>query len=88
MVRGAGAVFAALGTGTAGRAQVEEGNKVFRRSLYAVEDIGAGEALTAKNIRIIRPGFGLAPKHLPEVIGKRAKTALPRGTALSWDAIE
>lgn len=88
LVRGARAAFAALGTGTAGRAQVEESNKVFRRSLYAVEDIGAGEALTAKNVRIIRPGFGLAPKHLPEVIGRRARRALRRGTALSWDLIE
>ena len=71
-----------------GALEVEEGNKVFRRSLYVVDDIGAGEILTAKNIRIIRPGFGLAPKHLPDVIGKRARRALPRGTALSWDAIE
>lgn len=88
LVRGARAAFAALGTGTAGRAQAEESNKVFRRSLYTVEDIGAGEALTAKNVRIIRPGFGLAPKHLPEVIGRRARRALRRGTALSWDLIE
>jgi N-acetylneuraminate synthase len=88
LVRGARTAFAALGTGTAARAEIEEGSKVFRRSLYAVEDIGAGETLTAKNIRIIRPGFGLAPKHLPDVIGKRARRTLPRGTALSWDAIE
>jgi N-acetylneuraminate synthase len=88
LARGARAAFAALGTGTAARAEIEQGSKVFRRSLYAVADIGAGEMLTAKNIRIIRPGFGLAPKHLPDVIGKRARRALPRGTALSWDAIE
>ena len=88
LVRGARAAFAALGTGTAARAEVEQGSKVFRRSLYVVKDIGTGEMLTAKNIRIIRPGFGLAPKHLPEVIGRRARRALPRGTALSWDAIE
>lgn len=61
---------------------------MFRRSLYAVADIRTGEMLTAENIRIIRPGFGLAPKYLPEVIGRRAKRALPRGTALSWDAVE
>jgi N-acetylneuraminate synthase len=88
LVRGARAAFAALGTGTAARAQAEEGSKVFRRSLYAVADIRTGEMLTAENIRIIRPGFGLAPKYLPEVIGRRAKRALPRGTALSWDAVE
>jgi N-acetylneuraminate synthase len=88
LVRGAHAAFAALGTGAEARAEVEEGNKAFRRSLYTVADVNAGEMLTANNIRVIRPGFGLAPKHLPEVIGKRAKRALPRGTALSWDAIE
>jgi pseudaminic acid synthase len=88
LVRGARTAFAALGNGSPLRAEVEEGSKVFRRSLYVVEEIKAGEKLTARNIRIIRPGFGLAPKHLPEVIGRRAKRALPRGTALSWDAIE
>lgn len=88
LVRGSRAAFAALGTGTEARAEVEEGNKVFRRSIYVVKDIGLGETLTAKNVRIIRPGFGLAPKHLPEVVGKRARRPLPRGTALSWDAIE
>jgi N-acetylneuraminate synthase len=88
LVRGARAAFAALGTGTEARAAVEEGSKVFRRSLYVVENIGAGETLTAKNIRVIRPGFGLAPKYLPDVIGKRARRALPRGTALTWDLIE
>lgn len=88
LVHGARGAFAALGTGTTMRAQIEESSKVFRRSLYAIADIGAGEAFTAENVRIIRPGFGLAPKYLPDVIGKRAKRALPRGTALSWDAIE
>ena len=88
LVRGANAAFAALGTGSPLRAAVEQESRVFRRSLYVVEDIGPGEMLTAENIRIIRPGFGLAPKHLPDVIGKRARRALPRGTALSWDAIE
>jgi pseudaminic acid synthase len=88
LVRGARTAFAALGTGTAARAKVEEGSKAFRRSLYVVIDIGSGEKLTARNVRIIRPGFGLAPKYLPDVIGKRARHALPRGTALTWDAIE
>ncbi len=88
LARGARTAFTAIGTGLPLRAAVEEESKVFRRSLYAVEDIGMGETLTAKNIRIIRPGFGLAPKHLSDVIGKRARRALPRGTALSWDAIE
>jgi pseudaminic acid synthase len=88
LARGARAVFAAVGSGSPLRAEVEKENKAFRRSLYVVENIGEGEVLTNNNVRIIRPGFGLAPKHLPDVIGKRARRALARGTALSWDAIE
>ncbi len=88
LVRGAGTAFAALGTGTDARADVERDNMKFRRSLYVVADIAAGQTLTATNIRSIRPGFGLPPKHLSDVIGKRARRPLARGTALSWDAIE
>jgi pseudaminic acid synthase len=88
LVRGVRAAFSALGSGAASRSEVEESSKSFRRSIYVVENIVAGEALTMKNIRVIRPGFGLAPKYLPDVLGKRARRALARGTALSWDAVE
>lgn len=66
----------------------EKGNEQFRRSLYVVKDIPMGGTLTAENIRSIRPGFGLAPKHYDAVLGQRAKVALKRGTALSLDVIE
>jgi N-acetylneuraminate synthase len=66
----------------------EKGNKTFRRSLYAVQDIPAGGRLTAENVRSIRPGFGLPPKHLQEVLGRRAGRAIPRGTPLAWSLIE
>lgn len=66
----------------------ERGNTVFRRSLYVVEDVPAGGELTPKNVRSIRPGYGLAPKHLSGVIGRKAARALKRGEALSWDMIE
>jgi len=66
----------------------EKGNKIFRRSLYAVKDIPAGALLTAENVRSIRPGYGLPPKHLPEVLGRRASRAIPRGTPLSWSLLE
>ena len=56
----------------------------FSRSLYAVEDIKAGEELTEKNVRPIRPGFGLHPKYLEEILGRRAKTDIPKGTAMDW----
>lgn len=66
----------------------EAGNVRFRRSLYVVEDIAAGEALSAVNVRSIRPGFGLAPKHLNAVIGRRARRDLKRGTPLGWDCLD
>lgn len=59
----------------------------FRRSLYVVKDVDAGEELTRDNIRSIRPGKGLAPKHLPQVIGKKATRALKRGEPLDWPAL-
>ncbi len=66
----------------------ERGNQVFRRSLYVVADVPAGGALDETNVRSIRPGYGLAPKHLPTVTGRRAARALKRGEALAWDMIE
>lgn len=78
----------ALGSGDAMRPPSEEAQKPFRRSLYAVKDIAAGEAISKENVRSIRPGFGLAPKHLPEVIGKRARVAIARGTPLSFELID
>lgn len=63
----------------------EKQNVVFRRSLYAVKDIAAGETLDAHNVRSIRPGHGLPPGALPDVLGKHARAAISRGTALDWD---
>jgi pseudaminic acid synthase len=68
-------------------AESEKANVVFRRSLYVVRDIAAGEAFSRENVRSIRPGFGMAPKRLPEVLGKRAARAVRRGEALSDDMI-
>lgn len=65
----------------------ESGAVQFRRSLYVVEDIAAGDPLTRRNVRSIRPGQGLAPKHLPEVLGKAASRDLKRGEPLDWDAV-
>lgn len=61
--------------------------RAFRRSLYVVTDIAAGEPFTTDNVRSIRPGHGLAPKHLPEILGRRARRPLKRGTPLAWDAV-
>lgn len=56
----------------------------FRRSLYVVKDLAAGDVFTPENIRAIRPGFGLPPKFLTQVVGRTARTAIVRGTALDW----
>jgi pseudaminic acid synthase len=87
LVRGVEIAFAALGTGTEQRAEVEKANTIFRRSIYAVRDIRQGETLSRDNVRVIRPGYGLAPKHLPQIIGKKAGRLIARGTALAWDMI-
>ncbi|KRB77899.1 pseudaminic acid synthase [Nocardioides sp. Root190] len=66
----------------------EEGARGRRRSLYLVEDVAAGEVLTEANVRSIRPGSGLPPKHLDEVLGRRIHEAATRGTPLAWDLLE
>lgn len=78
---------AALGSVCYGPKGSDVGNLRFRRSLYAVADIAAGEILSAANIRSIRPGFGLPPKYLPELVGRVAVSPVKRGTPLSWDLI-
>lgn len=79
---------AALGSGHLGAGPTEAPNVVFRRSIFTVADIPAGAVLTRANIRVIRPGHGLAPKYLPQVLGRRVTRALARGTPLAWDALE
>ncbi len=63
-------------------------SRQFARSLYVAEPIKAGEPLTTKNIRSVRPGFGLHPKYLPDVLGKKARTDLDKGTALDFSHID
>lgn len=70
-----------------GRQDAAEPSIIFRRSLYVVEDVEAGDQLTTANVRSIRPGHGLAPKHLPDILGRRAACAIARGTPLSWKLI-
>jgi len=77
----------ALGHATYDLQGCEGGSVVFRRSLYVVRDIAPGEALTRDNVRSIRPGYGLAPKHLPQVVGRRAARHLKRGEPLDWTAL-
>ncbi len=80
-------VHAALGRGAEARPAAEAASLTFRRSLYVVRDVAADEPLTRDNVRIIRPGYGLAPRELPRVLGARATQAIPRGTPLSWELV-
>lgn len=88
LVDGVSTAWDAMGTVNYQTKASETGNEVFRRSLYVVEDIPAGGTLTADNLRAIRPGFGLSPKHYNTVIGKRVNSAVSRGTALKWSMLE
>ena len=65
----------------------EAASRVFRRSLFVVADVRAGEMFTEQNVRSIRPGNGLPPKHLPAVLGRRARADVRRGTPLAWEWI-
>ena len=77
----------AMGTVQYGVSEQEKTNTWFRRSLFVVQDIAAGEVLTPQNIRSIRPAYGLKPKYYQQVLGKKAKHDLKRGTPLSFDDI-
>ena len=88
LVTGVKTAFVALGVAEYARADSERGNVSFRRSLYVVQNVAAGEKLTGDNVRSIRPGFGLAPKYLPDVLGRRAKRDIARGTPLSLEHID
>lgn len=78
----------AMGKVSYGVSKQEETNACFRRSLFVVKDIAAGEKLTPENIRSIRPAYGLKPKYYKEILGKTAKHAIRRGTPLSFEDIE
>ncbi|MCJ2136346.1 pseudaminic acid synthase [Methylobacterium sp. J-026] len=69
------------------RSEAERASQVFRRSLYVVRDMAPGAPFTAETLRSIRPGYGLSPKYLLAILGRRATRALARGHALSWEDV-
>ena len=77
----------ALGQVSYGATEAEKKSIVFRRSLYVVQDLKAGEVLTKENVRAIRPGFGLPTKYFEQVLGKTVRQDVRRGTALGWGMI-
>lgn len=78
----------ALGKVNYERTEAEKGNVKFRRSLYIVKDIKAGEMLTEEHVRSIRPGFGLEPKHYEAVLGRKVNKKITRGTPLKFEFLE
>lgn len=79
--------FQALGHVQFGIQKAEEKSLRYKRSIYVVEDIKAGETFTKENIRVIRPGDGLQPKYFENVLGKTSKENLKKGTPLNWNLL-
>jgi N-acetylneuraminate synthase len=77
----------ALGKISYGHTSAEEKSLKFRRSLYVVENLRAGDKLSEKNLRRIRPGLGLPPAHYEEVLGRAVKCDVRKGTPLTWDLL-
>lgn len=77
----------ALGKIHHGLTEEEKKNKVFIRSIFVVNDIKKGEIFSKDNVRPVRPGYGLAPKYMRRILGKKAKRNVKKGTPLNWDLI-
>ncbi|WP_417713915.1 pseudaminic acid synthase [Pseudophaeobacter arcticus] len=88
LCQGARTAWEAIGHIDYGRKSSEVGNVTFRRSLYFVKDLKAGEIVTADAIRSVRPGYGLPPKHTDVVIGKRVTRVVKANTPTSWEVLE
>lgn len=80
--------FQAMGNVWYGSTKAEENSRVFRRSLYITEDVKPGDLLNTRNLRAIRPGHGLPPKHLERLLGKKVVKSVKKGTPMSWDLLE
>lgn len=77
----------ALGKVYYGLTKDEQKSKNFRRSLFVVKDINKGEVFTDKNMNSIRPGFGVAPKYLKDILGRKSKRCIKKGTPLNWNLV-
>lgn len=78
----------AMGQVRYGVSEAEQKSLVYRRSLYVTRDMAAGEVFNGDNLRAIRPGLGLAPKHVDAVLGRHARHALKRGIPLQWSFVQ
>ncbi|MBC7952288.1 MAG: pseudaminic acid synthase [Rhodospirillaceae bacterium] len=87
LVEGCRTAFDALGRVSYDIEESERPGLQFRRSLYVVADMAAGEEFTPANLRSIRPGYGLAPGELPDLLGRKARRAIARGTPMAWELL-
>ena len=85
---GAKTAWESLGKVDYGRKSSEQGNVKFRRSLYASKDIQKGERFTKNNVRSIRPGFGLPPKNIKQVLSSKSACYISSGTPIKWEKVE
>ncbi len=88
LVQDTRAAWQALGQISYQPSTKELASRKHRRSLYVTADLKQGEVLTGQNVRAIRPGLGLAPKYLDEILGRRVRCDVKRGTPLGWELIE
>lgn len=88
MVEAVRDVEKALGTVNYNLTEKTRKSREFSRSLFVVEDVKAGELFTVENVRSIRPGFGLHPRYLNELLGKKARQHLKKGTPMEWNLVE
>jgi pseudaminic acid synthase len=87
LCKGARAVWSCLGKVDYGRKSSELGNAQFRRSLYFVKDIPAGATITSDAVRSVRPGFGVAPKYLKQVVGRKAALDIQKNTPVAFEKL-
>ncbi len=82
-----GRAWQSLGRVSYGPSEAEKKSLAYRRSIYVALDLKAGDALTAENMRCVRPGKGLPPKHYEELLGRRVNRDIKKGTPMAWDLI-
>jgi N-acetylneuraminate synthase len=88
LVKSVHSAWSTLGKVTYGGSQSEEKSKIYRRSIYANQAIKEGDYFSKENLSVVRPGLGLSPKYLSNIIGKKATTDISTNTALAWHQIE
>jgi N-acetylneuraminate synthase len=82
-----GNAWQALGRPSYGPTEAEKPSLIFRRSIYIAEDAKAGDVLTPKNLRVVRPGKGLQPRYYDQLLGRKLRRDVTQGTPFAWDLI-